>query len=213
VAQPVPAGPPRGLYDEPRPGAPRTITDDQVEKVVVRTLESTPRGTTHWSTREMAKATGHSHMTRSGGPSLQSSGIVRIDFRPVLYICIYVRSTRTGPALLGSSCFLLYRVDNRIHAYSTRTAPLRTSAEVLAIRARNHDYRRYPGSIRFAGSWSTSKLDFRSSSLHLDRECHLSWPKVHSSPGYPVWITRDRLHRWKSGIVTLVTFFGHFRCP
>jgi len=54
-----------GLYDEPRPGAPRTITDDQVEKVVVRTLESTPRGATHWSTREMAKATGHSHMTIS----------------------------------------------------------------------------------------------------------------------------------------------------
>ena len=54
-----------GLYDEPRPGAPRTITDDQVEKVVVRTLESTPRGATHWSTRELAKATGHSHMTIS----------------------------------------------------------------------------------------------------------------------------------------------------
>src|ERR1700739_2221934 len=51
------------LYDEPRPGAPRTITDEQVEQVVVRTLESTPRGATHWSTREMAKATGHSHMT------------------------------------------------------------------------------------------------------------------------------------------------------
>src|ERR1700758_4275149 len=33
-----------GLYDEPRPGAPRTITDEQVEQVVVRTLESTPRG-------------------------------------------------------------------------------------------------------------------------------------------------------------------------
>ena len=54
-----------GLYDEPRPGAPRTISDEQVEQVVVRTLESTPRGATHWSTREMAQATGHSHMTIS----------------------------------------------------------------------------------------------------------------------------------------------------
>jgi transposase len=53
------------LYDEPRPGAPRTISDEQVEKVVVRTLESTPRGATHWSTREMATATGYSHMTIS----------------------------------------------------------------------------------------------------------------------------------------------------
>jgi transposase len=45
-----------GLLDEPRPGAPRTITDEQVEHVIVRTLESTPKGATHWSTREMARA-------------------------------------------------------------------------------------------------------------------------------------------------------------
>src|SRR5438445_13289684 len=50
-----------GLYDEPRPGAKRTITDDQVEAVIIRTLETTPRGATHWSTREMAKAVGLSH--------------------------------------------------------------------------------------------------------------------------------------------------------
>jgi transposase len=54
-----------GLYDELRPGAPRTISDEQVEQVVVRTLESKPRGATHWSTREMAKAAGYSHMTIS----------------------------------------------------------------------------------------------------------------------------------------------------
>lgn len=52
-----------GLLDEPRPGAPRQITDEQVEDVVVRTLERTPQGATHWSTRDMAKATGLSHMT------------------------------------------------------------------------------------------------------------------------------------------------------
>ena len=46
-----------GLTDEPRPGAPRRITDAQVEDVVVRTLESTPRAATHWSTRAMARAT------------------------------------------------------------------------------------------------------------------------------------------------------------
>jgi transposase len=54
-----------GLYDEPRPGAPRTISDDQVEKVVIQTLESTPRGQTHWSTRGLAKASGLSRMTIS----------------------------------------------------------------------------------------------------------------------------------------------------
>jgi hypothetical protein len=45
-------------------------------------------------------------------------------------ICVYARATRTGLALLG--VFMLYRIDNRIHAYSTRTAPFRASAEVLA---------------------------------------------------------------------------------
>ena len=52
-----------GLYDEPRPGAPRKVSDDQVEQVVIQTLESTPRGATHWSTRGLAKATGLSRMT------------------------------------------------------------------------------------------------------------------------------------------------------
>lgn len=50
-----------GLYDEPRVGAPRTISDDQVEAVIVRTLETKPKGETHWSTRSMAKKAGMSH--------------------------------------------------------------------------------------------------------------------------------------------------------
>ena len=54
-----------GLYDEPRPGAVRTVTDDHVEQVIIRTLETTPRGATHWSTRDMAKAVGLSHMAIS----------------------------------------------------------------------------------------------------------------------------------------------------
>lgn len=54
-----------GLYDEPRPGAPRKVTDEQVERVVIQTLESTPRGETHWSTRGLAQATGLSRMTIS----------------------------------------------------------------------------------------------------------------------------------------------------
>lgn len=49
-----------GLHDEPRPGKPRTISDQDVERVVVKTLEETPLDATHWSTRSMAKATGMS---------------------------------------------------------------------------------------------------------------------------------------------------------
>jgi transposase len=50
-----------GLYDEPRVGAPRTISDEAVEAVIVKTLETTPRGETHWSTRTMAAKAGMSH--------------------------------------------------------------------------------------------------------------------------------------------------------
>jgi transposase len=57
----------QGLADEPRPGAPRGITDAQVEEVITRTLESKPANATHWSTRGMARAAG-----------LSQSAVVRI---------------------------------------------------------------------------------------------------------------------------------------
>jgi transposase len=48
-----------GLLDEPRPGQPRKISDEKVEEVIVKTLEQAPPdGGTHWSTRQMAAATG-----------------------------------------------------------------------------------------------------------------------------------------------------------
>ena len=47
-----------GLMDEPRPGRPRTVTDEQVERVVITTLETKPKNATHWSTRSMAKEAG-----------------------------------------------------------------------------------------------------------------------------------------------------------
>lgn len=50
-----------GLYDEPRVGGPRKITDDQTEAIVVQTLETSPKGRTHWSTRKMAAKAGISH--------------------------------------------------------------------------------------------------------------------------------------------------------
>jgi transposase len=56
-----------GLADEPRPGAPRKITDTLVEEVVTKTLEEKPKAATHWSTRGMAEAVG-----------LSQSAIVRI---------------------------------------------------------------------------------------------------------------------------------------
>lgn len=56
-----------GLSDEPRPGAPRKITDAKVEEAVTQTLESLPTAATHWSTRSLAEKVG-----------LSQSAIVRI---------------------------------------------------------------------------------------------------------------------------------------
>jgi transposase len=56
----------QGLNDEPRPGRPRTVTDEQVEKMITATLEKAPPGgDTHWSTRSMARSAGISQSTVS----------------------------------------------------------------------------------------------------------------------------------------------------
>jgi transposase len=49
-----------GLHDEPRPGKPRSIGDEDLERVIVKTLEQQPPNATHWSTRSMAAASGMS---------------------------------------------------------------------------------------------------------------------------------------------------------
>src|SRR5438552_15449666 len=49
-----------GLHDEPRPGKPRSIGDEDIEQVIVKTLEEQPANATHWSTRSMAAASGMS---------------------------------------------------------------------------------------------------------------------------------------------------------
>lgn len=51
--------------DEPRPGRPRTVADEQVEQVITRTLETSPNNATHWSTRALAAELGLSQTSVS----------------------------------------------------------------------------------------------------------------------------------------------------
>jgi putative transposase len=55
----------QGLYDEIRPGRPRSISDDKIAEAIKLTLEAKPKGKSHWSTRLLAKETGLSQSTVS----------------------------------------------------------------------------------------------------------------------------------------------------
>ena len=92
-----------GLHDEPRPGVPRSIADAKVEAVIVATLETMPQGTTHWSSRGMARSSGisASRVSASGAPSACS----RTVRKPSNYPPIHCSSTRcaTSSALYEPS--------------------------------------------------------------------------------------------------------------
>ena len=64
-----------GLYDEPRPGAPREIGDDEIASTIRKTLETLPKGATHWSLRTMAREIGHARTL--GKPVADQLGLVR----------------------------------------------------------------------------------------------------------------------------------------
>ena len=52
-----------GLYDELRPGRPRSIEDERLAELIRKTLQTKPEGSTHWSCRTMAEAIGVSKST------------------------------------------------------------------------------------------------------------------------------------------------------
>jgi transposase len=134
-----------GLFDEPRPGAPRRITDAQVEAVVVRTLESTPRGATHWSTRDMARATGLSAMSisriwRAFGLQPHRSGTFKFSPDPLL-----IEKVRDIVGLYlhppAHAVVLCVDVKPQIQALD-RTAPL-LPLQPGQVERRSFDYQRH----------------------------------------------------------------------
>ncbi len=141
-----------GLIDEPRPGTPRRITDAQVEQVVIATLETTPRGATHWSTRDMAKATGLSHMTiqrmwQAFGLQPHRSETFKLSPDPQL-----VEKVRdiVGLYVNPPDHALVLCVDEKSQIQALdRTAPLLPMQPGQAER-RTHDYRRHGTTSLFA---------------------------------------------------------------
>jgi transposase len=141
-----------GLFDEPRPGTPRRISDEQVEAVVVKTLEATPRGATHWSTRGMAKAVGLSHMAISRiwrAFGLQPHRAETFKLSPDPLLIDKVRDI-VGLYMAPPEHALVLCVDEKSQIQALdRTAPLLPLRPGQAERG-THDYRRHGTTTRFA---------------------------------------------------------------
>jgi transposase len=141
-----------GLYDEPRPGAPRKISDADIEKVIVRTLETTPRGATHWSTRSMAKATGLSQSSisrvwRAFGLQPHRSETFKLSPDPLLVekirdiVGLYIDPPEHAVVLCVDEKSQIQALD--------RTQPLLPLRPGQPER-RSHDYRRHGTTSLFA---------------------------------------------------------------
>src|SRR5579872_1393359 len=141
-----------GLYDEPRPGAPRQVSDAQVEQVVIRTLESTPRAQTHWSTRGMAQAAGLSRMTISRiwqAFGLQPHRTETFKLSPDPLLIEKVRDI-VGLYMNPPNHALVFCVDEKSQIQALdRTQPLLPMRPGQAER-RTHDYKRHGTTSLFA---------------------------------------------------------------
>jgi len=134
-----------GLHDEPRPGKPRTISDQQVERVIVKTLEETPADATHWSTRSMAKATGMSQSAisriwRAFGLKPHLTESFKLSPDP-----LFIEKVRdiVGLYLNPPEAAVVLCVDEKSQIQALdRTAPILPLRPGTPER-RTHDYRRF----------------------------------------------------------------------
>jgi transposase len=150
-----------GLYDEPRPGAPRTVSDAQVEQVVIQTWETTPRGETHWSTRGLAKATGLSRMTISRiwqAFGLQPHRTDTFKLSPDPLLIEKVRDI-VGLYIHPPEHALVFCVDEKSQIQALdRTQPL-VPLQPGQLERRTHDYQRHGTTSWFAAlELKTSRL-------------------------------------------------------
>jgi transposase len=141
-----------GLVDDPRPGAPRTVTDAEVEAVVTRTLESKPATATHWSTRGMAKASGLSQSTvgriwRAFGLKPHRADTFKLSTDP-----FFVEKVRdvVGLYLSPPERAIVLSVDEKSQVQALdRTQPLLPMTPGQAERG-THDYVRHGTTSLFA---------------------------------------------------------------
>ena len=155
-----------GLLDDPRPGAPRRISDADVERVVTETLESKPKDATHWSTRSMASATGMSQSAisriwRAFALQPHRTETFKLSTDP-----LYVEKVRdiVGLYLNPPDRALVLCVDEKSQIQALdRTQPL-LQLRPGQVERRTHDYKRHGTTSLFAA------LDVKTGTLI--GECH-----------------------------------------
>jgi transposase len=141
-----------GLLDAPRPGIARKITDEDIERLLVATLESQPKGATHWSTREMARHAGISHSSvgriwRAFGLKPHRSETFKLSNDP-----LFVEKVRdiVGLYMRPPEHALVLGVDEKSQIQALdRTQPLLPMRPGQAER-RTHDYTRHGTTSLFA---------------------------------------------------------------
>ena len=173
-----------GLSDEPRPGAPRTLSDAQVEEVVVRTLEEVPEGATHWSKRQLAKQVGISptsvhRIWRAFG--LQPWRVEEFKVSTDPFLIDKVRDV-VGLYLAPPTNAAVFSVDEKPQIQATeRTAPVLPMIPGTPER-RSHDYHRH-GTVDLFAAINTASgkvigklsarhraVDFRDFLAEIDRQ-------------------------------------------
>jgi transposase len=141
-----------GLLDEPRPGAPRKVTDADVERVLTATLESTPRDATHWSTRTLAA---QERLSQSAVARIWKAFALqphRLDTFKLSKDPLFIEKVRdiVGLYLHPPDRALVLCVDEKSQIQALdRTAPLLPMRPGLPAR-RTHDYVRHGTTSLFA---------------------------------------------------------------
>src|ERR1041385_867396 len=141
-----------GLLDEPRPGAPRTIGDKDVERVITLTLESKPKDATHWSTRGMAKRSGLSQTAISRIWRAFALQPHRTETFKLSKDPLFIDKVRdiVGLYMSPPENALVLCVDEKSQIQALdRTAPL-LPMKPGQIERRTHDYKRHGTTSLFA---------------------------------------------------------------
>jgi transposase len=206
-----------GLLDEPRPGAPRTITDADVELVLTKTLETMPKDATHWSTRSMAKASGQSQSAVSRIWRAFALQPHRTETFKLSKDPLFIEKVRdiVGLYLSPPDRALVLCVDEKSQIQALdRTQPLLPMRPGQAER-RTHDYERHGTTSLFAAlDVSTGKvigechrrhrsIEFRKflttldGAVPADLDVHLILDNygTHKTPAIHRWLAkRPRFH-------------------